>query len=201
MTIGKRVRNEETIEAPQMVFVSGNPNTVDEAAQGTFGFDLTNNALWVNSDGAAGWLPVSNIIAEVVDNSGGLVLTGAFQGVSMDTDVRTDFLYSFTAPSTTITVNYTGDVFVFVDCSVSVTAGAARSDCEIQLVKNGTIIGGTTRYIYSRDVSQGKGSATVSGVVVSVTSGDTIGLEVKRLSGTNTIATVAGGSRLQVATI
>jgi len=53
--LSERVRALEAAEPAQMIFVSGSPVGVVGAALGTFAWDTTNNDLYVNNDGAAGW--------------------------------------------------------------------------------------------------------------------------------------------------
>jgi|GEM_PF-2627385 len=134
-------------------------------------------------------------VFEAQDTVGGVDITAGWTDVPLDTEVVEDSdYYSHAGTNSTVTVLAAGLYKVTARGSTYVSSGTNRSDSEIRLMRNAVPLAPIGR-IYNRNSNQGSGTATVV-AFVSFAANDTIRVQARRLSGANTVLTLANGSSL-----
>lgn len=124
-----------------------------------------------------------------------------FLDITLDT-TRTISSGDFTvnAGPTGVEVLNTGDYLINgrVTTAVTVgTGGGARSITQASLTLNGTAVAGTLASMYNRQANAGENTANIH-VILSLTAGDVIGLQVTQTVGTATVVVLAEGSSLTI---
>lgn len=140
------------------------------------------------------------------DSVGGLSLNAGFTPIPWSAVVRQDTaVFSHTAGASSITiVNYTGDLRVTADVTTTITSGNAQSDSSFRIALNAgagfVAVPGSAGWILNRSSAQGTGTASAT-VLIAVAPGYIVRVEAERESGTSTIRTLAGASRITLQTV
>ena len=104
--------------------------------------------------------------------------------------------FTFTAPGTEVTIVDTSTYLVQVSVTNQALSGTSRSESEFDVqIDTGAgyaSVPGSDKYIYHRQSSQGKGTASAQFIWVA-TAGDKIKVRAQRTSGTTTISTLGDG--------
>lgn len=118
-------------------------------------------------------------------------LTGTAVTALYNTSVRSDSIFSYSAG--VVTVSKTAWFKITAEFTTDSTG--SRSTGEQQLVHNGSPITGTQAYTYSRNSSQGRNTVSTTWLL-SITSGDTVSVNIREDSGT--IVTEENANRLLI---
>lgn len=107
----------------------------------------------------------------------------------------------FSLSSGVVTISETGVYLFQFQVSTQITSGTARSASYAWLEEDTgggfSAVAGSYQYMYNRQASQGENTGATS-LILSVTSGYDYRVYCQRLSGTDTVETEAGGSRLTI---
>ena len=130
-------------------------------------------------------------------STGGVSIVAGFTDITLGVQRKIDsIVYSHTAGSAEVTVNETGTYIVSARMSTDVTVGATRSTSEMKLQLNSgggfADISGTRSLMYNRVNSAGESSCRIT-AVLSLTTGDIIKMQARRVQGTDTVVTRAEG--------
>lgn len=185
--------------APGSAYLAVNGGITD-IGQGTYTKADGDNDLGADGDIEANGIVLAtscneeNAYFSGYDNTGGTdVTSGAV--VTIDTTTVSDSKYSLS--SGTVTVGTTGLYRIQADCGTDISSGSARSISECSVQVNGSTTAGSTCFLYNRLDTAGEGSCSVE-IVKSLTASDTVRIFITRITGTDTIVTVAERSRLNL---
>lgn len=141
---------------------------------------------------------------DAYDSAGGTDVSAGWTDIPLGTERKktTDFTHS--ASSAEVTINTTETYVVAYAITTDNTLGTNRSESETRLmIDTGggyTVVPGSIGRIYNRMASEGEGTATRM-LVLDLSSGDKLKMQASRISGTNTIQTLADGSALTISRV
>lgn len=141
------------------------------------------------------------------DASGGIDVSSGWTDITWDTELKKHTIFSHTADSAVITINKTAEFLFCFDygCEMSSSSGNVPSNSAGRLVVDTgggyNEVAGTMCYAYHDRTLQGTASASMSGIFVNVTSGDSFKVQVQRFAGNDTIVTLANSCRILIKSI
>ena len=155
---------------------------------------------WVSlTGGGGGALEFSVFYA--YDSVGDIDISSGWTDITLDTEVKEDAPYSHAADSSNVTITEDGWYEITYNIGTYQSAGDVRSDSEAKLQEDTgggfTDVPGSFSTIYNRQVSQGRGSASVT-ILREFFNGDIMKLQAQRLSGTGTILTEGDTAGLSI---
>lgn len=183
---------EDVITTRGDVVVGNSSGDASRLALGTNGQVLTSNgtdAVWA-SPSAPSEVLVSLSNSTTVGSIDTTPVACAF-----DTTEYTSGTGDFTISSGAVTVVNAGTYEISYDCSVDEASGNNRTEFASALFLNGSELGGTRGFMYSRLNAQGANSASCR-IVKTLSASDVIDMRAARLSGPSTGEFIANGSRL-----
>lgn len=127
--------------------------------------------------------------------------TPTFLDVTLDvtrTITATDFLVN--SGPTGVEILTDGDYLVHGRVTTSAVSGNSRSSTQMILSLNGSPVPGTLASMYNRNSSDGATTGSIH-CILSLTSGDVLGLRVTQISGGSTIVVLAEGSSLSILSV
>jgi len=129
------------------------------------------------------------------DNGGGIDISAGFTDITMDTEgYKNSDWFTFTATNAPITIVLAGVYEVAYYIGTEVTSGTNRdsSAARLMLDTGGGFaeMAGTRGPMYNRQAGEGYGQAAVS-IIRSFSAGDIVKLQAGKLTGSDTVKTVA----------
>ena len=151
---------------------------------------------------ASGTVALKSLYFQAFRSTDSASLTSTFATIDFDTVTLNSDNSIFVESGGEVTINKTGVFRFHTDVTTRVTSGQSRSDCEIELQKKASggsysVVVGTTAMTYNRMQALGQGTASID-FLISVTSGDTFKIVVKRQGGTDTIVVEENGARFNI---
>ena len=135
------------------------------------------------------------------DSTGGTDVSAGWTDVPLGTDRQKTIDFSHTLGSPEVTCNKSGSYVIISRVTVYQSAGGSRSAAQMRLTLDTgsgfTEVSGTYGMIYSRNTTQGEGTAEAS-VILDLESSDALRLQARLESGTGTINLMADSSSLTI---
>ncbi len=151
---------------------------------------------------ATGTIALKSEYFQAFRSSNSANLTSSFAKIDFDTVTLNSNNSVFVESAGEVTINKTGIFRFSADVTTKITSGGSRSDCEIELQKKPSggsfsSVTGTTAITYNRTSGRGDQTASIN-FMISVTSGDTYQVVVKRQGGTDTIVVQGNAARFNI---
>lgn len=142
-------------------------------------------------------LPSTSNVNTLYRHNGGTIqtLSTSFLTIKFDTNIITDSDYTYS--NGTVIFNRSGRYRISYDISINVSVGSNRSISETTINFNGTDSVGGRSYGYHRVTSKGHNSASAS-VILNVILFDSIQIQSRRISGSDTLVTLPNACRLTI---
>lgn len=133
----------------------------------------------------------------VIKSAQGQTLGATFIDLTLDADAQNSGEFSHTAGTAEVTVLENGTYNISWWYTWLQTGGNSRSAVEGQLTLNGALIPGCLLTGYSRNNAQGEGTMGQM-IVITLSAGDILRIQVRRIDGAGTIQAKANGSGLAI---
>jgi len=151
---------------------------------------------------ASGTIALKSEYFQAFRSSNSANLTSSFAKIDFDTVTLNSNNSVFVESAGEVTINKTGIFRFSADVTTKITSGGSRSDCEIELQKKPSggsfsSVTGTTAITYNRTSGRGDQTASIN-FMISVTSGDTYQVVVKRQGGSDTIVVQGNAARFNI---
>ncbi|QDP45713.1 MAG: hypothetical protein Tp125DCM114561_40 [Prokaryotic dsDNA virus sp.] len=151
---------------------------------------------------ASGTVALKSLYFQAFRSTNSASLTSTFATIDFDTVTLNSDNSILVESGGEVTINKTSVFRFHADVTTKITSGSSRSDCEIELQKKASggsysVVVGTTAMTYNRIESLGQGTASID-FLISVTSGDTFKVVVKRQGGTDTIVVEENAARFNI---
>ena len=151
---------------------------------------------------ATGTVALKSEYFQAYISSNSSTLTDSFVIIDFDTVTLNSDASILAESGGEVTINKTGIFRFHVDVTVKTTSGSNRSDAEIEIQKQPSggaysSVTGTTAVTYNRTNNLGDQTASID-FLISVTSGDTYKVMVKRQGGSGTLVVQGNAARFNI---
>ena len=159
------------------------------------------------ADGAGGWnlqeLPDTESGAgayfDAYNTAEVTAANNNWNDLALNTERKKTADFTHLANSNLVTINADGTYVIIARVTTDSVGSNARSQSEIRVLRNGTLIDGSLARMYNRQNSQGEGTGTVH-LILDLVAGDTISVQWRRSSGGGTLKNLANYSGLSIFT-
>lgn len=198
--------------AGQLPNASGATIQSASVQQGDLAYNVSDNQLYVcrtPTSGSADWEAVQYANG---GTQGGVIFTGVIGATFGPIAIAPAFtqlpwtqsppnsglaFFNHVSPSGSIQIVNEGRYLITTSFGLGIVAGASRSQSQAELRINGVTIPGGIRQMYHRQVAAGETVATFSRVV-DIVGGDTVTVEVQRISGAATLQILQDHGEIQI---
>ena len=156
----------------------------------------------INLPDAAGTVALKSEYFQAYRSSDSAALTSSFVIIDFDTITLNSNGSVFSESGGEVTINKTGIFRFHTDVTVRTDSGSSRSDAEIEIQKKPSggsysSVTGTTAVTYNRTNNLGDQTSSID-FLISVTSGDTYKVMVKRQGGSGDLEVQGNGTRFNI---